>query len=273
VEVSYPYFYILRVLALSLYVVGGILVFTSSWALGILGTYNGDYFGILMEERITHFPFSIFSNPMYVGSTMLFFARAMYQQSPMGILLSIWAGLIYKLGTLFEEPFTAYIYSQAEAERKRNQHQQSEIAAFEDSPFVQKDFQDWTVEEVANWLQVKGMAQYKQAFLSNDIDGSVASRLDLQMLKDDLGVSSLGHRFKILDLIRQEREVSKQVIESQKGNKWISERKAIEETVLKLLNENVSNVRRKLELAELKILGKKRNVKTAKKTFWVFKTE
>jgi len=225
-----------------------------------------------MEERITHFPFSIFSNPMYVGSTMLFFARAFYQQSPMGILLSIWAGLIYKLGTLFEEPFTAYIYAQAEQERNKNL-QQSEIAASVDVKFVQKDFQEWTVEEVANWLDVKGMGQYKQPFLSNDIDGSIASRLDLQMLKDDLGVSSLGHRFKILDLIRQERELSKQVIESQKGNKWISERKAIEDTVLKILNENVSNVRRKLELAELKLLGKKRNVKTPKKTFWVFKTE
>jgi len=65
--------YFLDFISLSLNIGGIVFVFTSSWALGILGTYNGDYFRILMEERITQFPFSILSNPMYVGSTMLFF--------------------------------------------------------------------------------------------------------------------------------------------------------------------------------------------------------
>lgn len=42
-----------------LYAIGTILVVGSTIRLGIIGTYCGDYFGILMKERITGFPFSI----------------------------------------------------------------------------------------------------------------------------------------------------------------------------------------------------------------------
>jgi len=269
-------YYFLRFVALSQYVGGIILVFTSSWALGILGTYNGDYFRILMEERITHFPFSILSNPMYVGSSMLFFARAISETSPCGILLSIWAALVYKSGTVFEEPFTAYIYSQAESKKKKKQEQSSEISDIADGLELQKDFQEWTVEEVVNWLDSKGFAQYKETFYSNHVNGSVAFRLDLNMLKIDLGITSLGHRFQILDLIQKEQDLLKQELERLKGNKWISERKAIEDMVLKILEEKVRNFRTKLELAELKLLGKKKNTrggKNANRTFWVFKKD
>ncbi len=41
------------ILGYLLAIIGGVLVVSSSWALGIIGTYNGDYFDILMEERIT----------------------------------------------------------------------------------------------------------------------------------------------------------------------------------------------------------------------------
>lgn len=41
-----------------LYAVGLTLVVSSSIRLGITGTYCGDYFGILMKERVTGFPFN-----------------------------------------------------------------------------------------------------------------------------------------------------------------------------------------------------------------------
>jgi hypothetical protein len=38
-----------QVLAVVLFVVGSVLVLSSMWALGVTGTYLGDYFGILMD--------------------------------------------------------------------------------------------------------------------------------------------------------------------------------------------------------------------------------
>lgn len=32
----------------------------------------GDYFGILMEAKVTSFPFSVLDNPMYWGSTAVY---------------------------------------------------------------------------------------------------------------------------------------------------------------------------------------------------------
>jgi methylene-fatty-acyl-phospholipid synthase len=44
--------------------------------LGIIGTFLGDYFGILMKEKVTGFPFNITNDPMYNGSSLLFLADA-----------------------------------------------------------------------------------------------------------------------------------------------------------------------------------------------------
>jgi len=38
----------------------------------------GDYFGILMDSRVTSFPFNTMNNPMYNGSTIVFFALALW---------------------------------------------------------------------------------------------------------------------------------------------------------------------------------------------------
>ena len=35
-----------------LFIIGQIFVITSTWALGITGTFLGDYFGILMDHRV-----------------------------------------------------------------------------------------------------------------------------------------------------------------------------------------------------------------------------
>ena len=55
---------------------GQLFVITSIYALGITGTYLGDYFGILMSHRVTSFPFNVLSDPMYVGSTLAFLGGA-----------------------------------------------------------------------------------------------------------------------------------------------------------------------------------------------------
>lgn len=61
-----------------LFLVGQTLVLTSTWALGITGTFLGDYFGILMDHRVEGFPFNVVTNPMYDGSTLCFIATALW---------------------------------------------------------------------------------------------------------------------------------------------------------------------------------------------------
>lgn len=95
---------------------GGLLVGSSMWQLGITGTYLGDYFGILMPARVTGFPFSWTSAPMYDGSTLLFVAKAVAEGSPVGLLLAAWVYVVYALARAAEDPFTAHIYARAEAE-------------------------------------------------------------------------------------------------------------------------------------------------------------
>ena len=50
------------------------------------------------------------------------------------------------------------------------------------------------------WLADIGLGQYAQLFHSNDIDGEMLSRLTADDLKD-IGVTSVGHRKKMLDAI------------------------------------------------------------------------
>ncbi|KAF5369430.1 hypothetical protein D9758_002797 [Tetrapyrgos nigripes] len=57
--------------------VGQLFVLSSTWALGITGTFLGDYFGILMNHRVEGFPFNTLRDPMYVGSTMCFAGGAL----------------------------------------------------------------------------------------------------------------------------------------------------------------------------------------------------
>lgn len=65
-------------------VVGATLVLTSFFRLGFYGTYLGDYFGILMDEKVEGFPFSVVEHPMYDGSTMLFLAKAILYVEAVG---------------------------------------------------------------------------------------------------------------------------------------------------------------------------------------------
>lgn len=81
---------------------GSILVFTSMYRLGITGTYLGDYFGIFMESRVTAFPYNIYDNPMYVGSTFCFFGHALRSMTASGLLIASIVWLVYRVAVMFE---------------------------------------------------------------------------------------------------------------------------------------------------------------------------
>lgn len=101
-----------------LVICGNILVLSSMWALGITGTYLGDYFGILMDEMVTGFPFNVTDAPMYYGSTMSFLGTALWFGKPVGVVLTGLVFVVYKVALSFEDPFTAGIYAKREREEK-----------------------------------------------------------------------------------------------------------------------------------------------------------
>ncbi|OMJ24547.1 Phosphatidyl-N-methylethanolamine N-methyltransferase [Smittium culicis] len=107
------YFSLSSIIALLLLGVGNILVISSTYALGFTGTYLGDYFGILMSERVVSFPFNLVEHPMYLGSTLNFLGVAIYYRSPVGLLLTSWVAVCYMIASKYEFQFTNMIYSNA----------------------------------------------------------------------------------------------------------------------------------------------------------------
>ena len=92
-----------RLLAYVCLVAGNVFVLSSMWALGITGTYLGDYFGILMPARVTGFPFNVLDAPMYVGSTMSFLGVALLRGRWAGVLLTGVVALGYVGACAWEE--------------------------------------------------------------------------------------------------------------------------------------------------------------------------
>jgi methylene-fatty-acyl-phospholipid synthase len=108
-----------RFAGVGLFVLGNVLVLSSTWALGITGTFLGDYFGILMDSMVTGFPFNVTDAPMYYGSTMSFLGTALYLGKPAGILLTGLVFVVYLVALRFENPFTCGIYEERERQRSK----------------------------------------------------------------------------------------------------------------------------------------------------------
>ena len=91
---------------------------SSMWALGVTGTYLGDYFGILMDEPVAGFPFNVTGAPMYVGSAFSFVGTALHYKTPAGFFLSALVWTAYSVALQYEDPFTEMIYKKRDEERK-----------------------------------------------------------------------------------------------------------------------------------------------------------
>ncbi|EPQ55729.1 phospholipid methyltransferase [Gloeophyllum trabeum ATCC 11539] len=102
----------------ALFLVGQTFVLTSTYALGITGTFLGDYFGILMDHRVEGFPFNVLRDPMYVGSTMCFAAGALWYERPAGLLITAYVYIVYLIALRYEGPFTDMIYSNRATQQK-----------------------------------------------------------------------------------------------------------------------------------------------------------
>lgn len=104
-------------IAYGLIAAGNVLVLSSMWALGVTGTYLGDYFGILMDEMVEGFPFNVTGAPMYWGSTCSFLGWALLKGRVAGLLLTAEVFVMYLIALQFEDPFTAGIYAKRENQR------------------------------------------------------------------------------------------------------------------------------------------------------------
>lgn len=56
----------------------------------------------------------------------------------------------------------------------------------------------WSVEDVSFWLVSQGLGNFMDTFKDNEVDGECLLTLDNQLLKDDLCITALGHRSRIL---------------------------------------------------------------------------
>jgi SAM domain (Sterile alpha motif)/Adenylate and Guanylate cyclase catalytic domain len=63
------------------------------------------------------------------------------------------------------------------------------------------------MQQVADWLEKLGLGQYAQRFAENDIDFAVLTKLTDANLKE-LGVTSLGHRMRLLEAIAERAAVA-----------------------------------------------------------------
>jgi len=91
---------------------------SSFYALGVTGTFLGDYVGILMDKPATGFPFNVLNDPMYVGSTLNFIASALLFDSVAGLFLAVFIGVVYAIALQFEGPYTTMIYQQRDKQRQ-----------------------------------------------------------------------------------------------------------------------------------------------------------
>ena len=72
--------------------------------------------------------------------------------------------------------------------------------------------------DVAAWLRGLGLEQYAQLFRDNDIDGEILCGMTAEDLKE-LGISSFGHRRRLLNAIAALGESPRSVM-------WLSQRRA-----------------------------------------------
>ena len=97
--------------------VGALLVISSAWRLGFFVSFMGDYFGIMCQNKVTGFPFNVVSDPMYVGSALVYLGLALRHASVVGLVLTTCIAVSYAVAIRFEGPFTSKIY-EVEAKKR-----------------------------------------------------------------------------------------------------------------------------------------------------------
>ena len=61
----------------------------------------------------------------------------------------------------------------------------------------------WSVEDVSQWLTENSLGQFMDIFSENLIDGDCLMSLTNGQLKEDLGITALGHRSRIMKRVHE----------------------------------------------------------------------
>ena len=61
----------------------------------------------------------------------------------------------------------------------------------------------WSVEDVSQWLTENSLGQFVDIFSENLIDGDCLMSLTNGQLKEDLGITALGHRSRIMKRVHE----------------------------------------------------------------------
>lgn len=91
---------------------GAILVLASAWKLGFFVSFMGDYFGLLLSDKVTGFPFNVVNDPMYFGSGLVYLGMALQHASIVGLVLTSCITVSYAVAIRYEGPFTSQIYEE-----------------------------------------------------------------------------------------------------------------------------------------------------------------
>lgn len=62
-----------------------------------------------MNEKLTSFPFNVCNDPMYTGAVLNLLSGALWKGSPTGVLLTIWAEVVYYIAVKYFEGYD-FIY-------------------------------------------------------------------------------------------------------------------------------------------------------------------
>ena len=65
-----------------------------------------------------------------------------------------------------------------------------------------RDWSNWTATQLADYLKTKGLDDYAEVFVSNNITGQVAPSLTDENLKE-MGISVVGDRLRIIQALQQ----------------------------------------------------------------------
>ncbi len=60
----------------------------------------------------------------------------------------------------------------------------------------------WSVDDVCFWLVSESLGNFVETFRDNEVDGECLLTLDNKLLKDDLGITALGHRSRVLKRVQ-----------------------------------------------------------------------
>lgn len=120
----------------------------------------------------------------------------------------------------------------------------------------------WSVKDVCDWLDVLSMGQYRKRFVHHAVSGVVLSKLDDNILKNDLGVRNLGHREGILravaDLLRRPPLRQGSEGKSLSGTAVIAVPTVAEKDIAAIrIQESRSRLLHDLEKAEARVVQKK----------------